>query len=169
MACLFGHKWDGCKCSKCGKTRNEGHVWNDCICKKCGKQTTYVDMVSLDSEEIDVLRDVVLNNKEFIIEIASTESINANEFLKRFEKSINSKVFRLFNEDFLFMCHLLETVYNHGSARFRVAESLIAGIKSNHELDLSSAESIIKENEKIIAVGTKMKLLIEKLNKMKEQ
>jgi len=25
MACLFGHKWNGCKCEKCGKLRNEGH------------------------------------------------------------------------------------------------------------------------------------------------
>lgn len=25
MACLFGHKWNGCKCTKCGKVRNEGH------------------------------------------------------------------------------------------------------------------------------------------------
>lgn len=27
MACLFGHKWQGCKCSKCGATRDEGHQW----------------------------------------------------------------------------------------------------------------------------------------------
>lgn len=38
MACLFGHKWDGCKCAKCGKTRNEGHDWDLCkgLCKRCG-------------------------------------------------------------------------------------------------------------------------------------
>ena len=37
MACLFGHKWDGCKCTKCGKSRDEGHQWNGCKCEKCGK------------------------------------------------------------------------------------------------------------------------------------
>ena len=39
MACLFGHKWDGCKCAKCGKTRDEQHDWDLCkgICKHCGK------------------------------------------------------------------------------------------------------------------------------------
>lgn len=39
MACLFGHKWDGCKCIKCGKLRNENHDWNLCAgkCKKCGR------------------------------------------------------------------------------------------------------------------------------------
>ena len=35
MACLFGHKWNGCKCSKCGKTRNELHSWSGCKCKIC--------------------------------------------------------------------------------------------------------------------------------------
>ena len=30
------HKWDGCKCKICGQTRNEGHDWNGCICKICG-------------------------------------------------------------------------------------------------------------------------------------
>ena len=39
MACLFGHKWDGCKCTKCGKTRDEGHDWDLCkgVCKICGQ------------------------------------------------------------------------------------------------------------------------------------
>ena len=40
ILCKFGfHTWDGCKCSKCGKTRNEEHNWSkDCEeCSKCGK------------------------------------------------------------------------------------------------------------------------------------
>ena len=37
MACIFGHKWDGCKCSKCGKTRDELHNWQGCKCSRCGK------------------------------------------------------------------------------------------------------------------------------------
>jgi len=37
MRCLFGHKWNGCKCEKCGKTRDKQHDWEGCICKKCGK------------------------------------------------------------------------------------------------------------------------------------
>ena len=36
MACLFKHKWEGCKCSKCGETRDEEHQWNGCKCIKCG-------------------------------------------------------------------------------------------------------------------------------------
>ena len=37
--CLFVHKWDGCTCTKCGKTRDKNHDWSkDCEqCSKCGK------------------------------------------------------------------------------------------------------------------------------------
>ena len=38
MACFFGHKWNGCKCTKCGQLRDEGHDWNGCICRICGKR-----------------------------------------------------------------------------------------------------------------------------------
>jgi len=40
MACLFGHKWNGCKCDKCGKIRDERHDWTNptrCKCTICGK------------------------------------------------------------------------------------------------------------------------------------
>ena len=64
LSCLFGHKWDGCKCEKCGKTRDEQHSykkipntyeekceicghqrkiycfyhsWKGCKCENCGK------------------------------------------------------------------------------------------------------------------------------------
>ena len=36
MACLFGHKWDGCKCEICGKIRDEKHSWRNGICDICG-------------------------------------------------------------------------------------------------------------------------------------
>jgi hypothetical protein len=40
MLCLFGHKWNGCKCDRCGKTRDENHTWNYCKgkCFICGKR-----------------------------------------------------------------------------------------------------------------------------------
>ncbi len=37
MACLFGHQWNGCKCEKCGKTRDENHSWDGCKCTVCGQ------------------------------------------------------------------------------------------------------------------------------------
>ena len=29
MFCLFGHKWNGCKCERCGKIRDEGHDFQE--------------------------------------------------------------------------------------------------------------------------------------------
>jgi hypothetical protein len=38
LKCKLGlHEWNGCKCSKCGKTRDIGHQWNGCQCSKCYK------------------------------------------------------------------------------------------------------------------------------------
>ena len=53
MKCLFGkhkwngcvcancdktrHEWNGCKCSLCGTSRDEGHDWNGCRCTVCGR------------------------------------------------------------------------------------------------------------------------------------
>lgn len=40
---LFGHKWAGCTCSRCGETRNEGHHYDlspscdSIMCSACGK------------------------------------------------------------------------------------------------------------------------------------
>ena len=53
MKCLFGkhkwngcvcaycdktrHEWNGCKCTVCGTRRDEGHDWNGCRCTVCGR------------------------------------------------------------------------------------------------------------------------------------
>jgi hypothetical protein len=39
VSCTLGlHNWNGCKCIKCGKVRDEGHDWGkDCKkCERCG-------------------------------------------------------------------------------------------------------------------------------------
>jgi hypothetical protein len=44
LKCLFGHKWNDCKCERCGETRDEEHKWiilkGKCIekCSMCGKE-----------------------------------------------------------------------------------------------------------------------------------
>ena len=43
VKCLFGsHRWRGCKCDACGKTRDQQHDWSkDCEeCSICGKMRT---------------------------------------------------------------------------------------------------------------------------------
>ena len=34
---VFGHKWSGCKCIRCGELRNQEHDWENCKCTICGK------------------------------------------------------------------------------------------------------------------------------------
>jgi hypothetical protein len=34
---IGGHTWSRCKCSACGKTRDEEHDWSGCKCSACGK------------------------------------------------------------------------------------------------------------------------------------
>jgi len=36
LKCFFGHQWNGCKCEKCGKIRNEQHTWQNGACSVCG-------------------------------------------------------------------------------------------------------------------------------------
>ncbi len=41
ISCLFLlHKWDGCKCTRCGSTRNKNHNWDCWKCSRCGRATS---------------------------------------------------------------------------------------------------------------------------------
>ena len=55
MSCLFGHKWNGCKCSKCDKTRNEQHTWaNDngiAHCSVCGEKAIDIHLFSEEEKQ----------------------------------------------------------------------------------------------------------------------
>lgn len=44
LKCLFGHEWNGCICSRCGKTRDENHDWDGCVCRRCGKKKDENDL-----------------------------------------------------------------------------------------------------------------------------
>lgn len=35
--CNIKHKWNGCVCRRCGKTRDENHIWDGCKCRRCYK------------------------------------------------------------------------------------------------------------------------------------
>ena len=34
---IKGHEWDGCKCRRCGETRDAEHGWDGCKCRHCGE------------------------------------------------------------------------------------------------------------------------------------
>lgn len=49
LSCIFGHKWNGCTCERCGEVRNEGHEYTkftphnkECVghCK-CGRSFVF--------------------------------------------------------------------------------------------------------------------------------
>lgn len=38
IMCTFGnHSWNGCRCSLCGKQRDQDHNWDQCVCTVCGR------------------------------------------------------------------------------------------------------------------------------------
>lgn len=100
MACLFGHKWNGCKCEKCGKVRDIGHSWNGCVCKTCGKQTEYIALDCLDSAEIELFVGIVVDYTERNLKNMTQQQVNsAMEFLSRLTAAAQSMPFQLVKED----------------------------------------------------------------------
>lgn len=105
MACLFGHKWEGCKCKKCGETRNEYHEWDGCKCTKCGKtrdeQHTWdghrcsccgktikdEDVKKITDQEI--LADIAQHNKDFYVCFAAIEKLIDQFTLEKIARSDN--------------------------------------------------------------------------------
>ncbi len=64
MICLFGHKWNGCKCTRCGKVREQGHKfqagddkWTD-VCSICGATRTFSHKPE-DGKDVVTLRRLV--------------------------------------------------------------------------------------------------------------
>ena len=47
MCIIASHNWNGCKCERCGKLRNESHKWVDHKCSICGKQANATDETAL--------------------------------------------------------------------------------------------------------------------------
>jgi len=52
IKCFFGfHKWNDCKCTRCGKHRDKQHEWDDCKCTRCGKVQHEFDLIESYEEE----------------------------------------------------------------------------------------------------------------------
>ena len=113
MACLL-HKWDGCICLKCGKTRHEGHLyenvpgkcqkkcakcgfqvqiehtWNGLKCDICGERTSYVKFDSLNEKELVLFTSTVIDSTNKWISATNVTDKKKDElrtFLPRFEKA----------------------------------------------------------------------------------
>ena len=87
MICLFGHKWYGCKCLKCGQTRehnwcgckckncgtirDEGHCWNGSICSACGQERNIDEIY-----DHAILVDIAKNDRNIYARIKAAEKLN---------------------------------------------------------------------------------------------
>lgn len=71
MVCLFGHKWDGCKCEKCGKIRDEQHDWKGLVCSVC-KQTRTIDEVTDHASLVEIAK----NDSDIRVRIKAAEKLN---------------------------------------------------------------------------------------------
>jgi len=138
MACLF-HKWDGCKCAKCGKPRDEGHLfeivpnkcqkectkcghrtplahkWVGCKCEICGEQTSYIFFDSLNAKELDVFTNAVIDitNKWIsAINVNETTKDELKIFLTRFEEASGINPFRLIIDDVKIAINKIESSLN---------------------------------------------------------
>jgi len=116
MACLFSHKWNDCKCEKCGKTRDEQHVWKGCVCSVCGQERS-IDKITDQSvlayiainEKVKQRRDMavdMLNDQVMLAEVVSKtgdyktsgtalNKIKDQTILANFAKNSNSTVTRM--------------------------------------------------------------------------
>ena len=34
---ILGHKWEHCRCLRCGEKRDSDHLWDGCVCSVCGR------------------------------------------------------------------------------------------------------------------------------------
>ena len=137
MACFFGHKWNGCKCDNCGKTRDENHkynavsgtceelcsvcgkaratshIWVGCVCERCGKQSSYINFDFLDSNDLDSFVNVVLDSTRkwiLAINIVDERKNELKGLLSRLEKCANVRPFKLVNEDVKIAIHQFDMV-----------------------------------------------------------
>ena len=154
MACLFGHEWNGCKCTKCGKVRDAGHSWNGCICKTCGKQTQYANFDCLDSEEIELFTSIVCDYTERNIQNMTRQQANvAREFLGRLEAAARSTPFQLVKEDLKTARLYFNTAIHYGWLKMDPPSSDLETMKAHiiqQEMKTRKAIEIDEKLEKLI-------------------
>ena len=134
LKCLFGHKWNGCKCEKCGTTRDEGHKWilldgwrmeNKDIakCSVCGKKRG-VEWNGCKCTKYDTGYSI----KEGTCTICGVELFTQNEFKKlskHFTGKSTTEVVNLSQADIQSLCRIYGTLVqnlNSGGQREQIRE-----------------------------------------------
>ncbi len=154
MACLLGHKWNGCKCETCGKVRDTGHSWDGRVCRTCGKQTAFVDLDCLNSEEIELFAGIVDDyTKRNFTNMTPQQTNAAKEFLSRLEAAARSTSFQLVKEDVKTAQLYLNTAIHYGWLKTEAPSSDLEEIKAHvirQELKARKAIAIDEKLSKLI-------------------
>lgn len=91
LKCLFGHKWNGCKCEKCGEERDKEHKWRYGTCEICG----IVQMGLEPSQHIDEwLKNEEYNVPDFITRLLL--KVTDVKVLVRYSYDLDQDIYDMF-------------------------------------------------------------------------
>ena len=105
IKCLFGHKWDGCKCVNCDTTRDEWHNWliveGKCIekCSICGKERR-IENKNILCEAVakitdqKILIDVAKNDEDEIVRSIAIRQLTDQDVLADIAKNETNNFLR---------------------------------------------------------------------------
>ena len=154
MACLFGHKWNGCKCEVCGKVRDAAHSWDGCVCKTCGKQTEYADLDCLDSIEIELFVSIVGDyTKRNFTNMTQQQADEAKAFLSRLETAARATPWQLVKEDLKTAYLFHNTAIHYGWLETEKPSSDLEELKAHiiqQEMKVRKAMAIDEKLSKMI-------------------
>jgi len=125
LRCLFGHQWNGCKCKRCGETRDVEHnyiaVNGKCIekCSICGKQCS-----------------IEHKWNGCKCEICGDEKHHWDK-----KKGVCVNCGKIFNYEFINPCHqdVIDCIVKFERISIIACEALLEKIKSNQGLDYKDA------------------------------
>lgn len=153
MACLLGHKWNGCKCERCGKVRDSCHSWEGCVCGACGKQTEFVNLDCLNPEEIELFAGIVGDYTERnLANMTSRQTNAAKAFLSRLEAAARPTPFQLVKEDLKTAQLYLNTAIHYGWLKTEAPGSDLEEIKAHVIRQELKARKAIAVDEKLSAL-----------------
>jgi len=112
--CLF-HKWNGCKCEKCGKTRHKWKSYNDVsswgthddvICKRCGIiefdiygiKTSETKTETNDVPQFYIKNDSELTTADLVLKYVESKTHEASEYWET-------------NDDYNYSSNVMESFY----------------------------------------------------------
>ena len=146
MACLFGHKWNGCKCEKCGKIRNEGHQPENDNCLLCGAKLLRVDVFS--PNELSLIASLMFDMRLIGSYSEKTSADHAIALYKLFSHARSTGKGWLAQEDIAF---LSKSIFEHAAALLKAGK-----YEANEYRNLSTKLIKLDEHETVQDIFTQL-------------